>query len=99
MNTGSSGGSAIVPIIVGDTTSAIAYAGRLRELGINVQPVVYPAVEENAARLRFFLSCDHTPEQIRTAVAAVAATFATLDERIRAGASLPRCTVSATLGS
>ena len=99
LNTGSSGGSAIVPIIVGDSTSAIACAARLRELGINVQPVVYPAVEENAARLRFFLSCDHTPEQIRTAVAAVAATFATLDGRRYAGASLPRCTVSATLDS
>jgi 8-amino-7-oxononanoate synthase len=51
-----------------------------------VQPVVYPAVEENAARLRFFLSCDHTPKQIRTAVAAVAATVSTFDERMHAGA-------------
>jgi hypothetical protein len=28
---------------VGDSISAIACAARLRELGINVQPVVYPA--------------------------------------------------------
>jgi 8-amino-7-oxononanoate synthase len=36
--------------------------------GINVQPITYPAVEEGAARLRFFLSCNHTEEQIRGAV-------------------------------
>jgi 7-keto-8-aminopelargonate synthetase-like enzyme len=40
--------------------------------GINVQPIVHPAVEENAARLRFFLTCLHTEAQIRQTVDAVA---------------------------
>jgi 7-keto-8-aminopelargonate synthetase-like enzyme len=32
--------------------------------GVNVQPIVYPAVGEKAARLRFFLSAEHTEEDI-----------------------------------
>jgi 7-keto-8-aminopelargonate synthetase-like enzyme len=36
----------------------------LHQQGINVQPLVYPSVEEKQARLRFFLSCTHTVQQI-----------------------------------
>ena len=36
--------------------------------GINVQPILYPAVPERAARLRFFLTAAHSEEQIREAV-------------------------------
>ena len=32
--------------------------------GINVQPIMYPAVEESAARLRFFITSDHTDEEL-----------------------------------
>ena len=39
---------------------------------INVQPILYPAVEERAARLRFFITSNHTPEQIHYTVRAVA---------------------------
>ena len=39
---------------------------------INVQPIVHPAVEENAARLRFFISATHTEEEIRHAVSVLA---------------------------
>jgi len=31
---------------------------------INVQPILYPAVPEKSARLRFFLSCEHTQAHI-----------------------------------
>ncbi len=34
------------------------------ESGVNVQPILYPAVEESAARLRFFVNSTHTREQI-----------------------------------
>ena len=40
----------------------------LFERGINVQPIVYPAVEERAARLRFFVSALHTEAQIKSAI-------------------------------
>jgi 7-keto-8-aminopelargonate synthetase-like enzyme len=36
--------------------------------GINVQPILYPAVEERAARLRFFITARHTEEQIRHSI-------------------------------
>ena len=35
--------------------------------GINVQPVIHPAVEEKAARLRFFLTETHTEADMRLA--------------------------------
>ena len=37
---------------------------RLLEEGINARPILYPAVRESAARVRFFLTCEHTEEQI-----------------------------------
>jgi 8-amino-7-oxononanoate synthase len=36
--------------------------------GIHVQPMVYPSVPKNAARLRFFLSCNHTEAQIQKTI-------------------------------
>jgi len=47
--------------------------------GINVQPIMYPAVEESAARLRFFISSCHTPAQIRQTVEALAEEIAKID--------------------
>ena len=40
--------------------------------GINVLPIIYPAVPLKAARLRFFITASHTPEQIQSAVAIAA---------------------------
>jgi 8-amino-7-oxononanoate synthase len=37
-----------------------------------VQPILYPAVPEKSARLRFFMSCRHTTEDINTTVSALA---------------------------
>jgi 8-amino-7-oxononanoate synthase len=73
LNTGSSAGTPIVPIIVGDTVGAVRLSQQLLERGINVQPMVAPAVSETGARLRFFIAFDHTPDQIRETVNAVAA--------------------------
>ena len=36
----------------------------LKKRGINVQPILYPAVEEDQARLRFFLSSLHQESQL-----------------------------------
>jgi 7-keto-8-aminopelargonate synthetase-like enzyme len=72
LNTGLSAGTPIVPVITGDSVRAVRLSQQLLELGINVQPMVAPAVNETGARLRFFLSSAHTDEQIRHAVDAVA---------------------------
>jgi 7-keto-8-aminopelargonate synthetase-like enzyme len=47
-------------------------ANALFEEGINATPIVYPAVEEKAARLRFFICSTHEPEQIQHTVETVA---------------------------
>jgi 8-amino-7-oxononanoate synthase len=72
LDTGLSRDSAVVPVIVGDSSRAIALSQALFSRGVNVQPLVAPAVDDHAARLRFFISCLHTEEQIRSAVDLVA---------------------------
>jgi 8-amino-7-oxononanoate synthase len=39
----------------------------LLQLGVHVQPVIYPAVPLNGALLRFFISADHTMAQLEMA--------------------------------
>ena len=72
MATGTSNGSAIIPIITGDTVLAVQLSDKLFKEGIVVQPIVYPAVARSASRLRFFVNALHTEEQIRTTVGTVA---------------------------
>lgn len=73
LNTGSScAGTGIVPVITGDSVQAVRLSQQLLHRGINVQPMVAPAVSESGARLRFFLSSMHSEDQIRRAVDAVA---------------------------
>lgn len=67
LDTGTSDGFAIVPVITGSSLKAVRLSGALFERGINVQPVIYPAVEERAARLRFFLSQTHSEHDMRHA--------------------------------
>ena len=69
LNTSTSEGHAIVSVIVGDPINAGMLAERLLERGFNVLPIIYPAVPMKAARLRFFITSEHTPAQIRMAVA------------------------------
>ncbi len=71
LNTGSSGGSGVVPVILGNSINSLKLSRALFERGINVQPILYPAVEEKAARLRFFITANHTSDQIRQTVAAM----------------------------
>ncbi|MFI5985999.1 type I polyketide synthase [Streptomyces sp. NPDC051555] len=66
---GDSHDTPIVPCIVGDSLKTLRLAQALFEQGISVNPILHPAVPEDMARLRFFLTHDHTPEQIRGAVA------------------------------
>ena len=68
---GNAVGLAIVPIIVGATNRCLAFTQTLFRRGINVQPIIYPAVEERQGRLRFFINCTHTEEQIERAMAII----------------------------
>ncbi|MBL1103538.1 aminotransferase class I/II-fold pyridoxal phosphate-dependent enzyme [Streptomyces sp. 5-8] len=69
VDTGSSEGTPIVPCVVGDSVRTLRLARALFEQGVSVNPILHPAVPEELARLRFFLTSAHTPEQIRYTVA------------------------------
>ena len=69
LDVGGSIGAAIVPIITGSSIGAARLSQALLHRGVNVQPILYPAVPERAARLRFFLTADHSETQVREAAA------------------------------
>ncbi len=68
LDTGRSQGFNIIPVITGGSLPAVRLSHQMLERNIVVTPVIYPAVEENAARLRFFLSSEHNDEQIKYTV-------------------------------
>jgi len=72
LDTGSSGESGVVPIIVGDSLRAVRIAQALFVEGVNAPPMISPSVPNDEARLRFFLSSEHTDGQLRAAVAVLA---------------------------
>ena len=76
LDTGLSIGAAIVPVIIGSSIRAARVADLLFQRGINVQPILHPAVPERSARLRCFLSTTHTESQIKTSVAEIARAIA-----------------------
>lgn len=71
VDVGNCAGFSIVPVITGSSAKAVRLSHALFERGIHVQPILYPAVPEKAARLRFFLNSGHTEEQIRETVRAL----------------------------
>jgi 8-amino-7-oxononanoate synthase len=71
IDTGLSQGYAVVPAIIGSSLKSTKLSQYLFEHGINVQPIIHPAVEERAARLRFFISNTHTETQIDTVLSAL----------------------------
>ncbi len=70
-DTGDSIGIAIIPVILGSSVKAAQASAQLLDMGINVQPILYPAVPERSARLRFFLSCEHTEQHVDQALNAL----------------------------
>jgi 7-keto-8-aminopelargonate synthetase-like enzyme len=71
LDTGLSIGAAVVPIMIGNSPHAVILSERLLERGFNIVPAFFPGVAENQARLRFFLTSQHTSEQIDNVLDAV----------------------------
>jgi 8-amino-7-oxononanoate synthase len=88
LDVGSSEGHAIVPVVVHSSLAAVTLSQTLFERGINVQPIIHPAVPERHARLRFFVSAEHTPDQITATVQAIAGCLGT------AGSAVPGFTLT-----
>lgn len=76
LDTGSATGSAVMPVIIGDSLRAVWVSARLLESGFNVLPIIAPAVPERSARLRFFLNAGHEATQIDAALDRTAALVA-----------------------
>lgn len=92
LDTGPSAGYSVVPVIVGDSIGAVTLANRLLERGVNALPIIFPAVAEKAARLRFFITSEHTFEQIDRVVAITAEEL----DGVRAGGSAVERLLKAT---
>jgi 8-amino-7-oxononanoate synthase len=71
-DTGASMGLGIVPVVLGSSARAARVSDALLARGVNALPIIFPAVPENAARLRFFVSAEHTEADIREAAARLA---------------------------
>lgn len=65
-------GSAIIPLIVGPESAAVAAATKLREQGIFVPAIRYPTVARGAARLRITLTAAHSETDLKQLLAALA---------------------------
>jgi 8-amino-7-oxononanoate synthase len=75
---GTSEGTPIVPAITGDSLKALQLADRLYARGVSANPILHPAVEERLTRLRFFITSEHTEQQIVTTVEILAEELAKL---------------------
>jgi glycine C-acetyltransferase len=58
----------IVPVILHDEATAAFFAGHLRDRGVFVTPVMFPAVPQGAARLRLCATAAHTTEDLQFAL-------------------------------
>ena len=70
-------GTPVVPAVIGASRATMIASQALLAAGVNANPIMYPAVAEGEARIRFFITADHTPDQI-------ARTAQTLAEHLRA---------------
>jgi 7-keto-8-aminopelargonate synthetase-like enzyme len=84
LNTGMSSGTPVVPIILGNSMRAMALSQSMFVRGVNVQPILHPAVEESAARLRYFITALHTEEQLRYTVDAMVEELGKIDAQLAA---------------
>jgi 7-keto-8-aminopelargonate synthetase-like enzyme len=84
LDTGFGRGTSVTPIVVGDSLGAVILSQELSHRGINVQPVIYPAVPPKSARLRFFITSMHTKQDIETTVDTIVEEIAKLPERMQA---------------
>ncbi len=78
LDTGMAAGTGVVPIIVGNSMRCLQLNQRLMQAGINVHPIMYPAVPEAASRLRFFITSNLTEAEVVYTVDTLAKELATL---------------------
>ena len=68
-NTGASE-TPITPVMMGDSATAGRFSAQLFEEGIFAQPVVYPTVAMDGARIRTIVTAEHSTDQLNRCLAA-----------------------------
>lgn len=68
LDTGLSDGFHVVPLMVRNTKKTVQLSNALLDAGVNTQPIFHPVVSENEARLRFFVTANHTKQQLEKSV-------------------------------
>jgi glycine C-acetyltransferase len=58
----------VIPVILGAEDVTAIFAGRLRDMGILVAPVMFPAVGQGSARLRLCVTAGHTRQDLEFAL-------------------------------
>jgi acyl transferase domain-containing protein/7-keto-8-aminopelargonate synthetase-like enzyme/NAD(P)-dependent dehydrogenase (short-subunit alcohol dehydrogenase family) len=75
--------SPVVPAITGDSMQALHLSQRLLNQGINAKPIIFPAVANDAARLRFFVTALHTEAQLSHTAERVSETLAEIRREMK----------------
>ncbi|MBS0241265.1 MAG: aminotransferase class I/II-fold pyridoxal phosphate-dependent enzyme [Proteobacteria bacterium] len=78
LNTGICAGYGMMPVIAGDVLKSIKLWHAVFAAGVNPSVIVYPGVPMKAGRLRFFLTSEHTVDEIRLALDTTARELAKL---------------------
>jgi 8-amino-7-oxononanoate synthase len=60
--------TAVIPVMLHDDAKTALFARKLRDYGILVSPVLFPAVAQGAARLRLCVTAAHTEEHLQFAL-------------------------------
>ncbi len=72
LDTGSSAGFAVAPVVIGDSIKATLIANEMLDAGFNVLPIIAPAVPDRNACLRFFITANHDRATIDRALETLA---------------------------
>jgi len=73
LNTANSRGLGMLPVIAGDMIATVKLWHKVFDRGVNPSLIFYPGVPLKGGRLRFFLTSEHSQEQIRLAVSTTSA--------------------------
>ncbi len=76
MDCGPCAGYAVIPVMIGDSIRACRVSNALFDAGIYAAPIIAPAVPDQSARLRFFITVNHTRDQLDRLVDVLAAELA-----------------------
>jgi glycine C-acetyltransferase len=60
--------TAVIPVMLHDDPRTALFARKLRDYGVLVSPVLFPAVPPGAARLRLCVTAAHTPDHLHFAL-------------------------------